>query len=566
MASNGDGYLVVWADKRNDRSTYDIYGARVSATGQVLDPEGIPICTAPDSQWYPAVASDGTNYLVVWSDSRHNGADGYSLELYGARISPGGAVLDSGAFKMTQGEVVFQPTVAFNGTEYLVAAYAWEHNGHRGTTLLGVRVTPTGVVRDSQELILHQSGAGSGYPAIVASLGEDWLVAWNLGGNGVAGARVSRNGVVSSPQMFVNRGETWIHGLAAAGNSYFLTSVASRQIGTDTHVMDVFGTRITPEGQPQSTVLIAANTNQTIGSHLQPTTYMQYQPTAAANGSDVFVVWEAGAIYTNGGNFRFLSDIRGARVNASGEVSPVVSICAAPQDQGYSALAFNGQQFLAVWQDARTAPPEDYTAYNHFDVYGARLTPGGAVIESDGFLISKLKSNRIICPPPIQWQHSFGGSDYDYLYSLEPTTDGGYILGGLSYSPTNGNKTSPHVGGSFNADVWLIRLNASGQKVWERAFGGNENENALSVKQTADGGFIVAGWSASGPSGNKTSPHLGWEDGWVIRLDAQGNKLWERTFGGGLWEFFFQVHELPDGGFILGGLSGSCPGCAVENG
>ena len=181
-------------------------------------------------------------------------------------------------------------------------------------------------------------------------------------------------------------------------------------------------------------------------------------------------------------------------------------------------------------------------------------TPPGAPVDARG-------CPAPICPPPVQWQHSFGGADYDYLYSLEATSDGGYILGGLSYSPANGNKTSPHLGGSFDADVWLIRLNAGGEKVWERAFGGNEDENALSVKQTANGGFIVAGWSASGLSGNKTSPPLGREDGWVIRLDAQGNKLWERTFGGASLEYFFQVHELFDGGFILGGFSTSCPNC-----
>lgn len=394
-ASDGVNFLVVWMDQRNADSTeFDIYGARVSASGEVLDPGGIPICTARDYQWYPAVAFDGTNYLVVWSDSRDNSPEHYSLELYGARVSRSGVVLDPNGFRITHGEAVYQPSVAFNGTEYLATAYTWEHNGQRGTTVLGVRVTPAGVVRDTEELVIYQTDpGGSGYPVLVASLGWDWLVVWN--GNGVEGARVERDGNVSSPIRILDDGSVWVHGLAAAGSNYFLASVASRPIGTDTHAMDVFGTWITPAGQPQHTMLIAANTNGTIGSHVQPTTYVQNQPAAIARGSDVLVVWEAGSIYTNGGNFMFLSDIRGARVSPNGVVSPTISICSAPQDQSYPAIAFSGQQFFATWQDARTAPPEEYSPGGHFDIYGARLTAAGALIDNDGLLISGVQSNPL---------------------------------------------------------------------------------------------------------------------------------------------------------------------------
>jgi hypothetical protein len=394
-ASDGANFLVVWMDQRNADSTeFDIYGARVSASGEVLDPGGIPICTARDYQWYPAVAFDGTNYLVVWSDSRDNSPEHPSLELYGARVNRDGVVLDPNGFAITHGEVAYQPSVAFNGTEYLATAYTWEHNGQRGTTVLGVRVTPAGAVRDTEELVIYQTDpGGSGYPVLVASSGWDWLVVWN--GNGVEGARVGRDGTVSSPIQILANGSTWIHGLTAAGSNYFLASFASRPIGTDTHAMDVFGTWITPAGQPQTTVLIAANTNGTIGSHLQPTTYVQDQPAAIAGGSDVLVAWKAGNIYTNGGNLMFLSDIRGARVNPNGVVSPTVSICSAPQEQSHPAIAFNGQLFFATWQDARTAPPEEYSPWGRFDIYGARLTGVGTVIESNGFLISSTE----ISPP-----------------------------------------------------------------------------------------------------------------------------------------------------------------------
>ena len=387
VASDGTNFLVVWIDSRDrDSSWFDVYGARVSATGKVLDPGGIPICTLESGAYYPSVAFDGANYLVVWSDDRDHADGSPRLEIYGARVSPGGVVLDPNGIQITHGEIAYQPALAFNGTEYLVGAYTWEHNGYRGTTLLGVRVTPAGEVRDTEELILHQSSGGGDYPAIVASAGGEWLVAWNSGG--VSGARVSASGIVSEPHQLVNVGQSWVHGLAGVGGNYFLTTVANRPLASDTHVMDLFGTWITHEGHPLNTVVIAANTNTTIGSFVQPTTYMQNHATAVANGTDVQVVWEAGAMYTNGGLFKFLSDIRSARVDANGGVSPVTSVCAKPQDQSFAGLAFNGENFLAVWQDARTAPPEDYSPHGEFDIFGARLTAAGAAIEPNGFLIS----------------------------------------------------------------------------------------------------------------------------------------------------------------------------------
>jgi len=388
VASDGTNFLVVWIDMRNrDSSWFDVYGARVSASGEVLDPGGIPICTNLSAAYYPDVAFDGTNYFVVWSDDRDAAEGNPRLEIYGARVSPGGAVLDPSGIQITHGEVAYQPTIAFNGTVYLVASYAWEHNGHRGTTLLGVRVTPAGEVWDTEELILHQSEfSGVDYPAIVASEGVDWLVVWN--GAGVEGSFVSANGIVSSPQQLVAEGEAWVHGLVSASGYYFLATVADREFAPDTHVMDVYGTWITRDGQQANTVVIAANTNYTIGSFLQPTTYVQNRPTVAANGPELEVVWEAGAIYTNGGLFMFRSDITSAHIDDSGNISPVRSVCAKPQDQSFAALAFSGENFLAVWQDARTAPPEEYSPQRAFDIYGARLAVAGAVVEPNGFIIS----------------------------------------------------------------------------------------------------------------------------------------------------------------------------------
>lgn len=150
------------------------------------------------------------------------------------------------------------------------------------------------------------------------------------------------------------------------------------------------------------------------------------------------------------------------------------------------------------------------------------------------------------------WDQSFGGSSWDDLYSVQQTADGGFILGGRSQSGLGGNKISPNFGGQ---DYWVVRLDTDGNKLWERSFGGTSGDLFGQVCQTADGGFILVGGSPSGTSGNKTSLGFGNQDIWLVRLDAQGNKLWEQAYGGSDGDTAASIQQTSDGGFILGGAS-----------
>ncbi len=102
----------------------------------------------------------------------------------------------------------------------------------------------------------------------------------------------------------------------------------------------------------------------------------------------------------------------------------------------------------------------------------------------------------------VAWQRSFGGTNTDNLTSLQGTSDGGYVLGGTSNSGATGNKTSAKYG---DYDYWVIKLNAAGDKVWENVFGGTNTDNLNSIQQANDGGYVLGGISFSGISGNKTN-------------------------------------------------------------
>jgi hypothetical protein len=157
----------------------------------------------------------------------------------------------------------------------------------------------------------------------------------------------------------------------------------------------------------------------------------------------------------------------------------------------------------------------------------------------------------------VLWNRLFGGSGGDQLFDLQPTSDGGFVLGGWSSSGVEGTKTSPNYGGY---DGWVIRLDANGNKLWDRTFGGSGHDGIYGLQQTSDGGYILGGVSQSLGGGNKTSPNLGWYDFWLVRLDGDGNKLWDQSYGGAKRDFWAKARQTRDGGFVIYGTSESEPG------
>jgi hypothetical protein len=153
-----------------------------------------------------------------------------------------------------------------------------------------------------------------------------------------------------------------------------------------------------------------------------------------------------------------------------------------------------------------------------------------------------------------QWERSLGGSGDDILWSLQPTADGGYLVAGTSTSPISGDKTEfiDNAG-----DYWVVKLDAQGQTQWDHTFGAQGYEWLRVVRQTTDGGFLLGGESSSGVNGDKTQPSRGKDDYWLIKVDATGHKQWDRTYGGREDEFLAVIQPTPDGGYLLGGTSES---------
>ncbi len=157
----------------------------------------------------------------------------------------------------------------------------------------------------------------------------------------------------------------------------------------------------------------------------------------------------------------------------------------------------------------------------------------------------------------IEWQESYGGSFDERPYDVIATRDSGYAIVGLTHSNDvfvhshKGNGGSP----SADNDVYVIRINDIGDTLWTRTYGGTQNEIGYRIRQTCDGGFIVAGFSNS-DDGQVQSGNNG-DDFWVFKIDADGNMEWERAMGGLLIEWAYDVVQTRDGGYAVTGFARS---------
>lgn len=158
-----------------------------------------------------------------------------------------------------------------------------------------------------------------------------------------------------------------------------------------------------------------------------------------------------------------------------------------------------------------------------------------------------------------QWEKELGGSENDECYSVAQTTDGGFIVAGV----TNSSDADLIGMNAMNHDYWIIKLTGAGSIEWQKVLGGSSAEYAKEIQQTKDGGYIVAGWSAS-TDGDVTGNH-GSVDYWIVKLTSAGSIEWQKSLGGSKDDWGTAVQQSMDGGYIVAGYSASKDGDITFN-
>jgi uncharacterized delta-60 repeat protein len=259
------------------------------------------------------------------------------------------------------------------------------------------------------------------------------------------------------------------------------------------------------------------------------------QLTAIANEGYGFTNWSGDLSGTENPKSLAIDGVKS--VTANFVLTPVANFMAGPRSSVEAPLTV---QFTNASTSLITSSAWDFDnngtidstewnpsyTYNNMGVYTVRLTvtgPGGSDEE--------VKVDYISVGV---WAKSYGGAGGDWAYSIQRTSDGGYIVVGET--------------GSFGAgyaDLWALKLNSDGAVSWQKAYGGIDWDEATSIQQTRDSGYIVAGWTGSFGTGDY--------DFWVLKLNSDGTTSWQKRYGGTWDDSPFSIHQTGDGGYIMAG-------------
>jgi len=228
-------------------------------------------------------------------------------------------------------------------------------------------------------------------------------------------------------------------------------------------------------------------------------------------------------------------------------------------------FVFNGiaQNAPAIEWQKTLGGSQDDQAYSVLVMSDSNFVVIGATTSNDGD-VSGNHGNwdwwvvKVNMYGDIVWQKTYGGTNNEFAYSIQETQNKGFAIAGSSRS--NDGDVSGNQGLS---DYWIVRLDSVGNILWQNSFGGSGEERANSIDQTTDGGFIITGTTNS-DDGDVTG-YMGNHDFWVIKLDSLGNLIWQRTLGGSAYDYSTSIEETTDGGFVVVGETGSNDGDVSGN-
>ncbi len=415
LAGSSTGYLAVWMDLRN--GTYDILGTRIDLGGAALDPYGLVISQAPDTQAVPHAAVYGTGpYFVVWADNR---SPAFSYDIYAARVSTSGSVLDPDGVRVTQGAAAqLDPQVACGSSN---CAVTWRDAG-TNYDIYAATLSSAGQVQRADVQV--SSSTATEVEPVITSNGSDYLVAWTRYAGtdrNVVGAILAADATPTVTEIAIaTGGKAPAVAHLAGGTSYLAvwqsTSVdadirarmigadgrpgTQREIATGTDYQAAPG--IAAKGSEYLVVWQAAPTGSgdyniigqrvdsagvPLGSEVGVTlaSGAQLTPVAAASSSPAagyLVAWRDNRKTTNG-------EVYAARVSAAGLVQDPngIPIFTVTNEQRFPDVAWNGSSWLAVWQDSRNA--------NSWDIYGVGISAAGEVLQPYGIVVSDVGGDQL---------------------------------------------------------------------------------------------------------------------------------------------------------------------------
>jgi hypothetical protein len=459
VAFDGTNYLVVWYDSRGGVS-YDIYGARVAQDGTVLNSAGIAISTASEHQYFPDVSSDGTNYMVVWQDERNG-----EFDIYGSRVGQDGIVHDPAGIQISlAADEQNRPSIDFDGTNYFVA---WgDYRSGSSNDIYGSLITPDGTVLNGEGIPISTAADNQQMPSV--SFGDtNYLVTWYDRRDGsnydIFGARVNKSGDVHEPSG-ISISNIDVQQVTTAVISYSGQWLVAWRDNRNGGYNDIYGSRISASGTvtDPSGILISASAQA------------QGKPAVASDGTNYLVVWEEAR---SGG---YSTDIYGMRIDASGRQldDDAIAISTSTGSQNYPAVAFdNDSTYLVVWQDDRSGTN---------DIYGARVTASGNVLDPPGIAISTATSRQQFPSVAadgtnflVVWSDERGGSpsgDDIYGTLVQPNgnvvSPSGNIIADDAYWQDNPSVAfdgtnylvvwDDYGSGTFETDIYGVRVNQSG--------------------------------------------------------------------------------------------------------
>lgn len=517
IAFDGNQYLVVWEDYHHYKGApndTDIYGTRVTTSGQVLDPLGIRVSTAPNNQMAPTVAFGGDVFLVAWSDERNGVGAG---DIVGARVSAGGVVLDPNGFSISAvGGAQSNPALAFlSSTQAFAAAWADRRSGTSSDVYVA-RISIAGVVLDAPLGLSTLSGPGDqDRPALscledtcmvvsedrngadsnivarrvdasgtllgpgtisvssavrrqttpsVANDGSNYFVVWtdernastSPGPGDIYGARVSSGGAVLDPLgVSISQLAEDERFPSVVGDDTQYLVVWQRDVGQPNRY-DVLAHRRTLAGAPIGAAPLTLAANVLARPELAPPRGYPIVPRAIFGGTNFFVLWADRTGYYD--------DVYGVRLSTAGAIldASALLVSKQPNDQRAPRIAFNGTRYLAVWEDRRDPEPPQVP-----ELYGALLSSTGSVLDPNGRLIATTKDSitpsspeSIRCPDVasngvdflVVWQRA-GGSPTSVLATRVAAASGA-VLDPAGIPIASGSTSCPAV--TFDGSNYVI--------------------------------------------------------------------------------------------------------------